>query len=315
MIKQKALIVFSVSTTLLCTNSFAEEATNKWDGWLSGEGAYTDDSSFGDFNSFIPVVQDDSSVSYLNILAKAKDDFSEAQAGYGYREIINEDWAVGGYGFLGNKRTEHNNDFYQLNFGAEVISFDWDFRFNFYIPIGDKEKEVSRNTATNQIRKEFAYHGADVEVGYRLPIWDETDDNQMRVYGGSYYFDANGAEHIAGGRVRLEYDIANIVSSIPGSSVTLGAEYQHDNVNKETNVLTAAFTVPFDFFRSNKQSQYNHLTPLEKRMSRIRPQRVDVITHVETAPLTTSAPVPVEPEPEPLPDFPEPEPDPLPELP
>ncbi|MCX4028432.1 inverse autotransporter beta domain-containing protein [Endozoicomonas sp. SM1973] len=307
MIKNKALLIFSVSTTLFCINSFAEESaeTNKWDGWLSGEGAYADGSSFGDFNSFIPLTQDDSGLSYLNILAEADEDFAEGQAGYGYRQIINDDWAVGGYGFLGKKRTEFNNDFYQLNFGAEIISFDWDFRFNFYIPIGDKEKEVSRNATTNQIRKEFAYHGADLEVGYRLPIWDEADDSQMRIYGGSYYFDADGAEHIAGGRVRLEYDIANIVSSIPGSSITLGAEYQHDNVNKETNVLTAAFTVPFDFFRSNKQSQYNSLSPLEKRINRIRSRRVNVTTHVETDPLTTAEPAPpvvIPPPPPPLPD-------------
>lgn len=292
--------------TSLCFNSFAAEQSDKWDVWLSGEGAYSEDSALGDFNSFIPLNQDDSSLSYLNLLAKSDDDLTEAQAGFGYREIINDDWAVGGYGFYGNKRTENNNHFSQLTLGAEVVSFDWDFRFNTYIPIGDKEKEISRDPATNQLRQESAYYGADVEVGYRLPFWDENDDNQMRVYGGGYYFDSDNAEHIAGSRVRLEYEIDNIVSSIPGSNVVLGTEFQHDNVNKDTHVFTAAFSVPFDFFRGKQRSQYNRLSPLERRINKIKPRRVDVITDVETRPLGSSpAPTPpVEPvlPPPPLPD-------------
>ena len=150
----------------------------------------------------------------------------------GYRRLLNSDWIVGGYGFFDYRHSENDNNFIQGTLGVEALSVDWDFRVNGYIPEGGTKRvdaltraEVVGNQLFVREGLERGLYGFNAEAGWRLPI----KAAEVRLYGGGYWFDADGADTVAGPRGRLEVRLTDLDFLGPGARLTFGVEGQWDD--------------------------------------------------------------------------------------
>src|SRR5262249_11840488 len=138
----------------------------------------------------------------------------EGNFGLGYRTQLNTDWILGGYGYFDIQNSKNDNLFYQATLGAELLSVDWDFRLNGYIPFNPDGGTVDHNGGigisgnNNQMqtstKKEKALYGFDGEVGWRVPVFPVDGDMDIRVFAGGYYFANSDVDTIAGPRGRIE---------------------------------------------------------------------------------------------------------------
>ena len=229
----------------------AEEA--KWRPHIHIDGKIGTKRSLGQVEALIPFAQDPTSLWFVDVRAQSDLDANiEGSIGGGGRFIIGDTAIVGGYGFFDVRRTENKNFFYQATAGAEVMTVDFDFRFNGYLPIGDREKTFTTGTATSfsssldtsggsiqlrtretttlSRRTETALHGADAEFGWRLPVFEAEDRHQFRAYAGAYWFDGPNVKQVAGPRGRLQYELHGFAGVGDTSRLVLGVEVQHDDV-------------------------------------------------------------------------------------
>ena len=148
-------------------------------------------------------------MTFLNIRGQLQfdnTDVHEYNIGLGHRHMFT-DWILGGYGYFDHRNTQLNNAYRQFTGGLELMSVDWAFRMNGYLPENKTETDASGATVSvirpgDQIKvqidglvQEKALPGLDGEVGYLLPIpwkaytavFDET-----RVYAGGYHFLGGG---------------------------------------------------------------------------------------------------------------------------
>ena len=165
-----------------------------------------DQRSLGQVELFLPLAQDGKSLLFLNPRLRFDDDGSrEYGAGLGYRQRIGKHWIVGGYGFIDRLQSETDNQFFQGVVGMEGLATDWDIRINGYVPLGDNAKPVAGASgpataflsggtivvnSTNV--DEYALHGADAEIGWRVPFFDAEAHQQLRIFAGGFWFDAEG---------------------------------------------------------------------------------------------------------------------------
>lgn len=166
----------------------------------------------GEVDYFLPIIQNERSLLFLDLRTNF-DNLSQQEGnfGLGYRAMQDNGWNLGSYTFFDRRRSIEGNYFSQITTGLEVLGENFDARANAYIPIGNKTKEVENSTKVDlssgsiQILSgiEKAYHGADVELGWRVPIFDANENTEIRVYGGGYWFDAESSESITGPRAAL----------------------------------------------------------------------------------------------------------------
>jgi len=198
------------------------------------------------FEAFVPVWQTPGeSLSFLNARIVNYDDtsFWETQIGGGYRYLL--DGSVLGINGFYDGRNTNNNYYHQLGFGLELLREKWEFRSNFYFPIGNTRNVVGDSGFTNprfvgtnialdrQLSYQTAMQGFDIEGGRELPSCIES----LRTYAylGYYHYDATGVSTIDGFRARLEswYD----------ENVSMNLAIQNDRVNSTT--ITGGLSLHF----------------------------------------------------------------------
>jgi parallel beta-helix repeat protein len=206
---------------------------------------------------FIPLAQDEESLFFADLRGNIFDNSAaEGNFGLAYRHMVNDQWIAGGYGFYDVRRSEYDNTFSQGSFGVELMSIEWDFRVNGYVPSLKQKRVNSLNTAylsgsniVVQGGEERAYWGTDFEVGRLLKTFDDLNvDAELRGYVGGYYFDnsAPGFKEMAGPRARVEFRMFDLPFLGNGSRVVLGGQYQYDELrgSQGTGMLMVRIPLP-----------------------------------------------------------------------
>lgn len=228
----------------------------KWVPHFHLEGKLGNERSLGEANLFVPFGQGPESLWFGDLRAQMdRDRNAEVNIGLGHRVIVDQRFILGLYGFLDLRRTENRNLFFQGTGGAEILTEDFDFRVNAYLPLGSSRRTVSDTTEMQQSgalevvqggalqmrtsstpmrtrTQEIALHGFDAEVGWRLPLFPVEARHQVRVYGGGFWFDGSGARTVAGPRGSLQYELHGLTAAGDTSRLTLGVEAQHDEVRR-----------------------------------------------------------------------------------
>lgn len=239
---------------------------------------------------FVPLAQDEQSLFFADLRGNIFDNSSaEGNFGLAYRHMIDDQWIAGAYGFYDVRRSQYDNIFKQGSFGVELMSIEWDFRVNGYIP-NQKQKRVdslstaylSGNNIVMRAGEERAYWGTDFEVGRLLKTFDNMNvDAELRGYVGGYYFDnsAPGFEEIAGPRARVEFRMFDLPFLGNGSRVVLAGQFQHDDVHgsQGTGLLTVRIPLP-----GNGNSQ--KLTRFQRRMVNPIVRDLDIVLNQARGP-------------------------------
>ncbi len=176
------------------------------------------DITTGYADAMVPVVGQSTQFFYLDPqgLFHNNDDYS-ASLGLGGRKLTEKSGILGAYVFGDYNHAPDGHGFWFVSPGIERLGNRIDFSANLYIPVGSDQ--VGTGTAFgNQLGiydyVTFAGHteydqlfntfesvgvGGDAEVGYRLPV-----KNNTKIYLGGYHFEPKNADNITGGALRLE---------------------------------------------------------------------------------------------------------------
>ena len=289
---------------------FPFSSTGKWKGYLEFLGKPGTERSLGQPDLFLPILQDLNDMTFLNIRGQLQfdnTDVSEYNIGLGHRHMFTN-WIIGGYGYFDHRNTQLNNSYRQFTGGLELMSVDWAFRMNGYLPENKTETSTTNRTNISVIRpgdqinvqvdglvQEKALPGLDGEVGYLLPIpwkayravFDET-----RVYAGGYHFlGEDGFESVTGPRGRVEWRAYDLPVLGTGSRFMMGVEAQWDEPRGSQAFGLVSLRIPFDVLAD--KSKRNALKGLDRRMLQPVIRDVDVVTstrdHTETLPALNRA--------------------------
>ncbi len=198
----KKIIWFSVVPLIWTEYGYAGSSTEcsplpyepKWNAETRLRFAASSRRSLGQVDLFAPVVQDESSLFFLDIRFW-RDTKSNTEGNYGlaYRKLYPTlGWIFGGYGFFDNRRTEHDHFFQQFTLGLEALSERWDYRTNLYLPLS-KAKTISSGKHKKPVfrgheeyftaHKDIPLKGFYAEIGRLVPPTDN-----LRLYAGEYHF-------------------------------------------------------------------------------------------------------------------------------
>ena len=253
-----------------------------------------------------PLMQDANSLAFIDFRGKLfETDVREGNFAFGIRQMLPAEWGLGGWNFglwagYDIRRSLTANLHHQAAVGLELLSHNWDFRANGYIPFDDDVilSETSQGAvfsveydpgagtislvsqaAGRSVRKELAFWGVDGEVGYRIPLElldKDLLDTQLRVYAGGFYFDHDDFKAIKGPRVRTELRFDNIIDDLPGSRLTLEAEWQWDDVRRDAYEVGGRLRIPL-FAEERDKTIAARLSPQDKRMSEGLERDTDIV--------------------------------------
>jgi hypothetical protein len=272
------------SPLLLGLPAMADEGA-KWSAHLEVGGKVGTKTAIGETSLFVPLFQTFDRLIYTDIRgAFGKQGSQELNAGLGIRQIIDNRWILGAYGFFDYRRSQYNNHFKQITLGAEAMTESLTLRANAYLPVGKTRQTLASHDSvavgsgaiTVREGQERAMRGFDAEAGALLKGLQLTADgkDQFWIYGGGYAFWEDRTETVWGPRVRAEYRIDDVL--FEGSRVSLLAEYQYDEPRGNQGFFGARLRLPLQrVFGVNGGS---NLTPLEMRMTETVVRDVDVVT-------------------------------------
>ncbi|MBS0470649.1 MAG: hypothetical protein JSR60_06225 [Proteobacteria bacterium] len=252
----------------------------KWAPFVSVGGKAGPNVSGGEVTGFDPVWQDLNSLLYVRLGIGAPTNRSAiGNIGLGYRTKIDPEWIVGGYAGVDFTQS-HGRSYSQGSLGFEAMSADWDVRLNGYLSFDSKPNDVlgSYSLFIHDTRiailkeQEFAYSGFEGEVGYRV---FNTDNFDIRVFGGAYSFTRDstkatlggvgfnlGPGTIAGPMGRAEFELHDLDLFGPQSRLTFTAEVSDDDVHGSTAYVGVALRVPLNVDNSDPAP----LDDLDRRM-------------------------------------------------
>jgi hypothetical protein len=258
----------------------------KWGAYIDLEGKVGSKRDIGEANIFIPLSQDSRTLYFANVrarLANAGD--LEGSLGGGIRYMLDTGWNIGTYGFIDRRKTSYNNSYNQATIGFEALGRHVDWRFNIYQPIGKDSTTLSAShtavvsggalLVSTTTQEERVLPGIDIEGGWRLPLFDEEDSRQVRVYLAGYRFAGDGAT-VQGTRTRVEYVMSELSERLKGAQLTIGAEYQDDNARGSQHFVGLRLRIPL----GNVVSSTQRATPQERRMTAPIVRDVDVVSQV-----------------------------------
>lgn len=188
----KLLVLLFTTFCLIATVQVFAASEDKWGGYVEFFAKPGTERSLAKGDMFIPLQQNENFLLFANIRAVFDDHSSrEGNFGFGARRLF-DDWIFGGYGYFDIKESENDNTFRQATLGVELLSNDWDFRLNGYIPESDEEDadqlnriEITGTQIGARLGEERALPGADIEVGRKLPFLEDT-----RFFLRGFYYDA-----------------------------------------------------------------------------------------------------------------------------
>lgn len=277
---RQALLAATALGTMVVTEARAEG--DKWGAWVDAGGKIGNKRDIGETDVFLPLAQDGYRLLFADLRGILDDQHQrEGNFGLGYREMLDNGWNLGGYGFFDRRRSGAGHYFSQATLGLEALGPDFDARINGYVPLGTREYEVAGSTRVDMtgtsIRMsnsyERAYHGGDAELGWRIPLFAAEGDTELRLYGGGYWFDAPDSEEVAGPRLRLELRLYELAEELPGSRLTFSGEVQHDEPRGTQEFFGLKIRLPLQ-----PETATRRLTPQERRMVDPVVRDVDIVT-------------------------------------
>ncbi|RXJ88833.1 hypothetical protein CRV01_09420 [Arcobacter sp. CECT 8983] len=280
------LFISLIWILLVITYVPAAEKEKKWEAYLDVEGKLGSHRHLAEGDFFLPLVQDDNTLLYTDIRYRLDNESSrEGNFGLGLREILPSDWIIGGYTYYDRRKTPYDNYFSQITAGFEVLSVDWDFRANVYIPIGTTSHledtlslvDFSGTSIMYSQGEERSMKGYDAEIGYRLPIFEAQDEQQIRIYAGGFRFYEDDVQSVQGPRGRIDLTFDEVPFLWEGSRLTLGAEVQRDDVRGRQSFATLRIRIPFGN-QKEKSAPIQKLSAIEKRMTTPIIRDVDIVS-------------------------------------
>lgn len=212
---------------------------------------------------------------------------AQGALGAGYRFATGNDWTLGVYGYYDYLNSRLGNSFHQLSFGAEAIGPLFETRANIYLPLGGDHAVdgAGRAVIDNGVvrfreGREQARRGADAEIGIRVP--GLTDDVQLKVFGGSYWYDGKNVSDMFGAKLRAELAFANINGLPTGSTVSFGATATYDNQDKLGGAVMARLRIPFGGSGSGASEPFDPTAQAVRRAATIK-THVGAIGAIEDA--------------------------------
>lgn len=273
------------------------ESSPKWGPSVDFEGKAGNKRKIGEADFFLPLAQDDRTLLFGNARLRADtNDAKEGNLGLGLRRMLDDGWNLGGYGYFDRRSSENDSLFNQITLGAEALGRDFDLRANTYWPIGDRFRQLSGSSSggTGAVElsgttvvfrsssgggsEERALRGFDAEIGWRVPVFDAEGPFDFRVYGGGYRFDDSKVEAIAGPRLRAEFTAYEVPQLWQGARVTVGAEWQHDDVRGSQEFVSLRLRIPLQ----PEAPRSRALTKQEQRMTQAVVRDVDIVTKVNS---------------------------------
>ncbi len=274
--------------------------SGKFVGWWELGGFYgTDDSSRGEIVLFTPLMQSATTLFFLDARGKLfEEDVQEANLALGYRQMMPSGWNLGLWAGWDVRDTEVDNTFHQISFGVEALSERFDVRVNGYVPVTDPkgspdlaEVFLRGNNILMVGGEEVALYGIDGEIGMLLFSRNRggggglkgapaaAKRHELRGYVGGFWFDDDDAiDEVAGPKGRLEYRINDIVSSLPGSRLTIESELSYDEVRDTKFEIGARLRIPFGTRGSDAALRTASLNAQELRMIEGLERDTDIIT-------------------------------------
>lgn len=269
---------------------------DKWHSTLNAE-FKTGSRHIGQLGFVMPLHQDETSMFFFDFRGWVDDlEDEEYNAGLAYRKVL-DDKIVGVYAFFDRHFSDlSRNKFDQITVGAEILGEVWDHRINAYIPTdrdgkstGRGDLSIIRNRLYVSGIEERAYGGMDYEAGKLLKCFG-TNGNEVRAYGGAFYFNNDAAlyEAIAGPRLRLEMRLFDTPMLGEGSRVTISGEVTWDKVRETRGFAGIGFQIPLGKFGKpggfsdtpfGPGEGYRSLSRLERRMLDPIVRDIDIITN------------------------------------
>ena len=113
------------------------EFGGKWTPHIDLEGKPGTKRSLAETDLFLPLWQDDDTLLFGSFRLRMDDsDSREGNFGAGLRQMFDNGWNLGGYGYFDHRKSPYGNSFNQATLGIEALSLDWDLRANAYLPFG-----------------------------------------------------------------------------------------------------------------------------------------------------------------------------------
>jgi len=279
-------VILCAPLLLVTTVGHAESMTNgpKWGPHLDLEGKAGTDRNLGETDLFIPLWQDQDTLTFTSLRARMDDNNShEGNFGLGIRQMLDKGWNIGGYGYFDRRHSPYGNKFNQLTFGAEALSLNWDFRTNAYMPFGTTQYmedslstvDVSGTTLMYSQGEEPAMRGFDGEIGWRIPLFEADSGQQLRAYAGGYRFTEYNVDTIQGPHGRLDLTFDEVPFLWKGSRFSLGAEIQHDSPRGTQGFASFRLRIPLQGFGDTPKPR---LSAMERRMTDPIIRDIDVVS-------------------------------------
>ena len=214
------------------------------------------DSSAAVFDFFVPLWQSPQQLVFTDIRFYDRSGKTfEGNMHLGYRHMLSKEQILYGvYGAFDRKRSDLGHYFNQLTIGGELWLDKVFIGANFYQPIGEKAKLISKAESaeaipinstykaiwsTEDVREEKAMRGADAEIGYEII-------NGLTSYLGGYCFKEEGIHSVCGPWLKLSYDFSlKNGKKILGVFDKLGFEagIQRDKPRGTVTYLSANFRI------------------------------------------------------------------------
>jgi hypothetical protein len=279
----------------MCNCAAQAQSAPKWRPSIDFEVKPGTKRGLGEADLFVPVEQNATTLLFGSLRGRLDDNENrEGNFGLGLRHMLPSGWNVGAYGYYDHRRSELDHYFNQATFGVEALGRDWDFRANVYLPFGERVKSLGTTgggdptasiagtivqiiTPGPQTREERALRGFDAEIGWRVPVFPAEADRALRLYAGMFHFDDGVVEAVTGPRLRAELTMYEVPGLWEGARVTLGAEFQHDNVRGSQGFAMARLSIPLFPNRGERK-----LTAQERRMTERVVRDVDIVTKAHT---------------------------------
>ncbi len=255
----RELLSSSCAAALLAGTSasaVAQDAAPQWGAW--GElGAQAGSESSAFLEGFMPIGQDGDSLVFLDMrLDYGENAKGSSSFGLGLRQVMGADLILGANAFVDVVRTDNRKVLLGATLGLEAFTSNFDLRINAHVPLsgtagtGSQVRSTGVTVTNNQlletrVRQDDAtalLYGLTGEIG---ALFDSPfgDNQRLRAYAGGYFYDRDGFDTEAGGRLGLEYRIDDVLS-LTGSRFTLGAELVYDKSDKLDAVASARLRIP-----------------------------------------------------------------------
>ena len=230
-LRLKTLVVCLAATLPMIASAYEPNVTA-----LGMGGIYTS----GWAEGLIPLYKNNQQLVYSDLQFEGNSTNSGIlSAGGGYRQQINSQGIAGAYLFYDRERSASENYYNVISPGVEYLTPSWQYRLNYYAPVGTKSHLNSQGWAEDfgntqfivrtgndsydrwQTNYESLSYGADATIGYRFQT-----DKRWQVNLSPYAFNQTDNNTMMGANAQLNFYTND------HTTVFLGDGYDNENHNR-----------------------------------------------------------------------------------